>query len=295
MAVYPELVASLARDVADGQHPPGSPFPAVRVVARRHGSSHATAMRAFRELAAAGVIVTTERRVARVAPDGALAARRLLGGAAPFRLAGEDDPAVAIMADAAGGTLSCRGALGSFGGLAALAAGDADGALVALWHLSGAENEPYRALAGDDASCLPLLERQLGLVSAPGRDVRRIGDLAGLRVARQPVGAGARAVLDRLTRAARIELDAADPEVARLLDVGLAVASGSADAGVSVRPVAAVLGLSFAPLAWQAVAIVAGPAALPRLAPLLAALATVDVRERIEGLGGYRLAEDPAQ
>ena len=86
-------------------------------------------------------------------------------------------------------------------------------------------------------------------------------------------------------------LDASDPEVARNLDVALAVASGSADAGVASRSVADRFGLGFVSLAWEPVAIAVGGAALGGLDPLLRALRGAALRKRIEALGGYDLAD----
>ena len=180
---------------------------------------------------------------------------------------------------------------GSGAGLAALQAGSADGATLHLWHASGAYNAPYARGAVADARLVHLWSRESGLLVAPGnpRRVRRAADLGGLRVARRPVGTGARSLLDRVTGEAGIVLDASDPEVPRNLDVALAVGSGSADAGVASRSVADRFGLGFVSLAWEPVAIAVGGHALGGLDPLLRALRSAAVRKRIEALGGYDL------
>src|SRR5689334_7615012 len=175
MAGYTELARSLAEEIAAGGIGEGDPLPALRPLASARGASQATALRAYRELAAAGVITTEERRIGKVAPGGALAAARYLRGGGTFRLAGSDDPALQL--------------------------GAADGAVLHLWHAGGTYNAPYARAVADDARLVRLWSREAGLVVAPQnpRRVRRAADLAGLRVARRPVGTGARSLLDRVT------------------------------------------------------------------------------------------------
>jgi len=138
------------------------------------------------------------------------------------------------------------------------------GATVHLWHVSGAYNAPYARGVVADARLVRLWSREAGLLVAPGnpRRVRRAADLGGLRVARRPVGTGARSLLDRVTGEAGIVLDASDPEVPRNLDIALAVASGTADAGIAARSVADRFGLGFVSLAWEPVDIAVGGEAL---------------------------------
>jgi molybdate-binding protein len=293
MAGYTELARSLAEEIAAGGIGEGDRLPALRPLASTRGASQATALRAYRELAAAGVITTEERRIGKVAPGGALAAARYLRGGGTFRLAGSDDPALLLLVQEAPAEVDLASTDGSAAGLAALQQGDADGAVLHLWHAGGAYNAPYAQAVVDDARLVRLWSREAGLAVAPQnpRRVRRAADLAGLRVARRPVGTGARSLLDRVTGDAGIVLDASDPEVPRNLDVALAVASGSADAGVTSRAVAERFGLGFVPLQWEPVDVAVGGAAVSGLQPLLKALRRAEVRRRIEALGGYDLAE----
>ena len=166
-----------------------------------------------------------------------------------------------------------------------------------LWHASGTYNAPYARGVVADARLVRLWSREAGLLVAPGnpRRVRRAADLGGLRVARRPVGTGARSLLDRVTGEAGIVLDASDPEVPRNLDVALAVASGSADAGVAARAVADRFGLGFVPLAREPVDIAVGGAAVGGLDPLLRALRSAAVRTADRGARRLRPGRTPAQ
>ena len=292
MTSYGELARTIAEEIAAGQVGEGHELPALRTLARDRGASQATALRAYRELAEAGVITTEERRVGRVAPGGALAAARFLRGGGIFRLAGSDDPALLLLLGETPTTVELVADDGSGAGLAALQADIADGAALHLWHASGAYNAPYARGVVADARLVHLWSREAGLLVAPGnpRRVRRAADLGGLRVARRPVGTGARSLLDRVTGEAGIVLDASDPEVPRNLDVALAVASGSADAGVAValggRPLRPRRSSRW-PGSRSAIAV--GGDALGGLDPLLRALRSAAVRKRIEALGGYDL------
>ncbi len=168
----------------------------------------------------------------------------------------------------------------------------ADGAVLHLWHTSGAYNAPYARGVVADARLVRLWSREAGLLVAPGnpRRVRRAADLGGLRVARRPVGTGARSLLDRVTGEAGIVLDASDPEVPRNLDVALAVAQRLgrrrrrvARGGRPVRPRRS--------SRWPGNRS-RSPSAARRssgLDPLLRALRSAAVRKRIEALGGYDL------
>src|SRR3954451_8455631 len=163
MAGYGELARSIAEEIAGGAIAEGAPLPALRTLSRDRGASQATALRAYRELAEAGVITTEERRIGKVAPGGALAAARFLRGGGMFRLAGSDDPAILLLldeaaaevvlvsADGSGGGVAADApaggvlvpADGSAAGLAALQRPPADGAVLHLWHVGGGYNAPY--------------------------------------------------------------------------------------------------------------------------------------------------------
>ena len=295
MASYQEVAREIATQIATGERPEGEPMPALRSVAEARGASQATVLRAYRELAERGVIVTEARRLGHVAPGGALAAKRFLQAGAIFRLAGSDDPALHLLVREVSATVTIVSSSGSFGGLGALDDGSADGAAMHLWHPSGEYNAPYARglLTARDPLLVHLWQREQGLVVAPGnpRRIRGIGDLGGLRVARRPLGTGTRALLERLARDASIELDVSDPEVRSHLDVALAVATGSADAGLALRGVADRFGLAFVSIRWEPFEVALAAAALGGLEPLLRALRDPALRARIGALGGYDLAD----
>jgi molybdate-binding protein len=282
--------------VAAGAHPPGRVLPSARSLAEDEGVSQATVLRAYRELARAGVIVTQPRRAPRIAPQGELAARRLLREGAIFRLAGSDDPALALLLSGVGEAIARVGARASFAGLQALWEQSADGAALHLWHRSGAYNEPYaRHLSRSRRPLLVhLWRREQGLIVPPGnpRQIAAANDLRALRVARRPVGTGTRALLDRLIQREGRDPDGLPgPTVRTHLDVAIAVASGQADAGLGLRGPAEGLGLEFVPLAWEPFEIATGEEQLGGLEPLLAMLRDPARAAAIAALGGYDLGD----
>lgn len=97
MARYVDICERLLAAIAAGEHPPGSPLPSVRELARREATAPATAARAYAALADAGAIVTHPRRAARVAPDGPARARRALRGGRVLVVAGSDDPLLDLL------------------------------------------------------------------------------------------------------------------------------------------------------------------------------------------------------
>ena len=174
----------------------------MRRLAADEQSSPATVQRAYAALARAGVVILAERRGARVAPGGELAARRLLRAGATFRLAGSDDPALALLLAEVGDEIMMVGASGSFRGLTALWRNDADGAALHLRHRDGAYNAPFaRALlAGREPVLVHLWQREQGLIVPPGNPLG-LHDAAALqhvRVAQRPRGTGTRTLMDRL-------------------------------------------------------------------------------------------------
>lgn len=295
MSRIDELTRKLAERVVDERLAPGSALPSVRALAGAEGSSPATAQRAYSELARAGVVVLTARRSARVAPGGELAARRLLRAGAAFRLAGSDDPALALVLAEVGDAIVVAGASGSFRGLTALWRGAADGAALHLRHRDGSYNAPFaRALLADrDPVVVHLWQREQGLIVAPGNPLglRDAAALAGVRVARRPRGTGTRTLLDRLMLEAGGSPDALlGPEVDLHLDVAVAVATGEAEAGLGLRSAALTFALDYVPLVSEPFEIVTTREQTGGLAPLLDALARPAVRARVEALGGYDLA-----
>jgi molybdate-binding protein len=294
MARYLDLIATLAERIADGELAAGAALPSVRDLAASEQTTASTVSRAYHELAAAGVILIEPRRSGRVAPHGALAARAVLRGRDPFRLAGSDDPALSLLMAGSPGAVTPVGASGSFRGLAALWGGRADGAALHLRHRSGEYNAPFArgVLAGREPVLIHLWRREQGLIVPAGnpRGVDEIGDLATLRVARRPTGTGTRTLLDRLLLEAGVDPDSIGGPVVELhLEVALAVATGEADAGLGLRSAAAPLGLDFLPLEWEPFQVATTRAEAGGVQPLLHELADPDVAARITSLGGYDL------
>ena len=292
MSRHDDLTRKLARRVLEDDLAPGSPLPSVRRLAADEGSSPATVQRAYAALARAGVVVLAERRGARVAPSGELAARRLLRSGAAFRLAGSDDPALALLLAEVGDEIVMVGASGSFRGLTALWRNDADGAALHLRHRDGTYNAPFaRALlAGREPVLVHLWQREQGLIVAPGNPLalRDAAALQHIRVAQRPRGTGTRTLLDRLLLDAGADPAAVrGPEVELHLDVAVAVATGEADAGLGLRSAALPFGLDFVPLVNEPFEIATTRSQSGGLQPLLNALVRPDVRSRLHDLGGY--------
>ena len=292
MSRYVDIADGLLQAIADGELRPGAALPSVRALARREGTTPATAGRAYAELARAGAIVRAPRRIARVAPDGAARARARLTGTRPLRLAGSDDPLLDLLVASAAGHVERAAPSGSFGGLTALWRGQADAATLHLWHSRG-YNAPYvaRILAGREPVLVHLWRREQGIVVPPGnpRGIGTIDDLTRVTTALRAPGTGTRALVDRLLREQRLPSDSVrGPELGGHLDVALAVAAGLADAGVAVRAAATTLGLGFVSLAWEPFALALPAVEVGRADALVSGLADVD--RPASTMGGYDLA-----
>jgi molybdate-binding protein len=289
---YREICADIAGRISAGELRAGDELPGVRDLAQRWNTTASTVSRAQRRLADADVIVLADRRRARVAPEGVLAARRFLHAELVFTLAGSDDPALDVVTRGLGGAVVRVAGEGSFAGLRAVRQGHADGAAIHLLHHTGTYNAPFARglLHGLSPHLIHLWRREQGLIVPPGNPtpITTVGDLADLRVVKRRPGTGTRVLLDRLLIAAGHDPDRLrGPDVSSHLDVALAVATGSVDAGLGVRSVASDLGLDFIPLTWEDYDIVLGGAALDAAAPLIAALRTPALRAEITNLGGY--------
>ncbi len=289
---YLDVSSDIARQVQSGELAAGSELLSVRALADERGTTPSTISRAYRHLAQAGVITLGERRRASIAPDGLIAAKRLLGTEQVFRLAGSDDPALDLVLRRAGRSVVAVGTRGSFQGLTALWRGSADGAAIHLLHHSGTYNAPFAQalLRGREPTLIHLWRREQGLLVPPGnpRRIKTAKDLANLRVAKREFGAGTRVLLDRMLDDAGIAPHlVAGPEADSHLEVALAVASGVADAGLGVRAAAAALALEFVPLVWEQYDVVLSGESLAGAGPLIDTLRDPAVRSSILELGGY--------
>ena len=294
VARFAALVEELERAVVAGELPPGAALPSVRALARERGLAPGTVARAYTELTRAGVITTSPRRTARVAPDGPARARRRLSGGRPMLLAGSDDPLLDLLLAGTPDGVERTGARGSFAGLSALWRGSVDAAALHLPVPGGEYNAPFaaRVLSGRAPRLVRLWRREQGLIVVPGNAARVTGvaDLPRVVTALRRPGTGTRVLTERLVRAAGVDpADVRGPELDSHLDVAVAVASGVADAGVSVRAAASALDLDFIPLAWEPFDLAVPAESLPRVEPLLAALAGPTVARRAAELGGYDL------
>ncbi len=293
MTRYLEIASDLARRIRAGDLAAGAELPAVRAYATELGATSSTIVRAYRHLADADVITVADRRRARVAQDGALAAARFLDADRVFRLAGSDDPALQILLDCTAPAVVPVGSRGSFHALRALARGDADGAAIHLRHHTGVYNGPFaRALLrGKDPHLLHLWRREQGLLVRHG-GVASVADLSGKLVARREPGAGTRVLLEQLLIGAGIDPHTVHgPELDSHLETGLAVAAGIADAAMGLRATATDLGLDFVPLTWESYDIVLSGAVLAAARPLLSALRDRETRTAMASLDGYDLTE----
>jgi excisionase family DNA binding protein len=218
-------------------------------------------------------------------------------------LAGSDDPALELLTDAlygeAGAPVLFTAALGSVGGLQALADGRAD---VACAHLVDPASGEYnlsqvpRYLPGRPAVVVNLFQRELGLVVWTGnpRKLRTIADLGrrGLRFVNRQPGSGTRAFTDEALAAAGVETGAVlgyRDEVSTHWAVGLRVLRGEADAGVASHAVATVLSLGFVPLTRERFDLVVPKDTFfrPPIQALLEAIRSERFRRGLERLGGY--------
>jgi molybdate-binding protein len=292
MTRYLDIARELAARIISGELAPGVELPSIRELAQQHQTTASTISRGYRHLADAGVIAQHDRRRARIAPNGTLAAKRLLTAGREFRLAGSDDPALDVVLRQAGRAVQTVGTRGSFQGLTALWRGSADGAAIHLLHQSGVYNAPYAAalLRGREPTLIHLWRREQGLLVPPGNpsQITAVSDLRNLRVAKREFGAGTRVLLDRLLQDAGIAPHSVPgPETASHLEVALAVASGIAETGVGVRAAATALDLDFVSLTWEHYDIALPGEALGAAEPLITALRSPAVRHSIGQLGGY--------
>ena len=295
MTRYLQVSSDIAERVAAGMLTGGDELPSIRQAAHRYDTTATTIARAWRHLADAGVIEVYDRRGARVAAGGDVAARRLLGGHPALRLAGSDDPGLDVALRRAGTSVIISGPRGSFHGLTRIWRGTADAAAIHLRHRSRHANSPFARslLRGRRPAIIHLWRREQGLLVPPDNPGRISGpaDLRGLRIARRPFGTGTRVLLDRLLADAGIPpASITGPDAASHLEVAMAIAVGHADAGLGARAAATALDLTFIPVTWEDFDIVLSSDALRAAEPLITAVRDPHVQSSVNSLGGYDLS-----
>ncbi len=184
-------------------------------------------------------------------------------------------------------------ALGSLGGLQAARRGECDVAPLHLLHAeTGTWNRPFLS---EDLELVEGWRRVQGIVHRPGdarfegRSVEEaigiaLADRDCLMVNRNP-GAGTRILLDRLLAGRKPEGYWNQPRSHAA--VCTAIAQGRADWGMAIEAAATPLGLAFIPFADEHYdfAIPRARRATPAVAAFLAALASIEVRRRLDAMG----------
>jgi molybdopterin molybdotransferase/putative molybdopterin biosynthesis protein len=192
--------------------------------------------------------------------------------------------------------------VGSLGGLLALQRGETH---LAGTHLldpeTGAYNIPdiKRTIPKVPVVLVHLAQREQGILVARGnpKSLRGLKDLArpGVRFVNRQVGSGTRVLLDYELK--RIGIDPAsirgyEREEFTHMAVGVAVASGLADAGLGVRAAANALGLDFLPVAAEQYDLLFHRSFLES-APgqrLMEILSSASLRRAVTAIGGYDTA-----
>src|SRR6267142_51316 len=213
------------------------------------------------------------------------------------------DPGLAVLAgrfaDRWPGQRLCWVGASSDAALTALARGHAHVAGAHLFDEQAREfNVPFvrRTLAGRAMVVVTFAHLEEGFALAPGnpRHIKRPEDIArpGVRFVNREPGAGARRLLDRLLRKARVPASAVkgyDRLLGGHLQVAQAVAMGTADAGVVARSAAVAYGLDFVPLSEERFDLVFPKewSTDPRAARMVETLEGRAFRRELGSLGGY--------
>ena len=179
-------------------------------------------------------------------------------------LAGSDDllfgQTLTLFHKKAYGMVAFFANLGSMGGLKCLRRGLCH---IGVCHLLQDDNREYNFdFAEKELDRLPVFvnfsKREQGILLKKGnpKNIQSIADLArpDIRIVNRPLGTGTRLLLDYEIAKSAVstsDINGYQIEVARHLDVGLAILAGQADAGPAIRPVAGLLDLDFLPLRWE--------------------------------------------
>ena len=156
--------------------------------------------------------------------------------------------------------LAVFGNLGSMGGIRMLMQGKCH---IATSHLLQSDGDDYNFEYMSVQNAPPPIvvnfcRRRQGLILAADNPngIIDTGDLAkaDVRIVNRKLGTGTRLLFDRALKTAGIhpdQIQGYETEVERHIDVGLAIAAGTADAGPGIQPVAELLGLPFLPWRWE--------------------------------------------
>jgi putative molybdopterin biosynthesis protein len=281
----------------------------VRLVAARVGERIvATPLRrgagAITSLARANAMVVVPRTVEGIAAATRVTARALRSRRAIERTllaVGSHDVAIDLLAGAlADRDLELVSAnVGSIGGLVALR----DAAThVAGTHAIDPRDGTYNVAAvrrygpRERVALVHFAQREQGLMVARGNPLglRGVADIAatGARFVNRQADAGTRMLLDLLLARDSVTASAiAGYERLEFTHTGVAalVADGSADCGLGIRAAAVALGLDFVPLANEPYELAVRASSLdePRIATLIATVASAGLRAEIDALPGY--------
>lgn len=198
--------------------------------------------------------------------------------------------------------LAVFGNLGSMGGIRALKQGLCQ---VATSHLLQNEGKGYNfEFVSEGFTPSPVVvnfcRRQQGLVVAKDnpKKIFQTSDLKGkgIRIINRKLGTGTRLLFDRELKKAQIQgarLHGYQNEVARHIDVGLAVLAGRADAGPCIQPIAELLGLDFIPWRWERydLLILKDRFFEPAVQNFLSLLHHKDFAKLADGFKGYDLSQ----
>ena len=193
--------------------------------------------------------------------------------------------------------------VGSLGGLLALQRGETH---IAGTHLldpaTGAYNIPdiQRAIPKVPAVLVHLAQREQGILVAQSnpQSIQSLKDLArrGVRFVNRQAGSGTRVLLDYELQKLRIDGSSVagyEREEFTHMAVGVAVASGLADAGLGVRAAANALSLDFIPVAYEEYDLIIGREFFEsaRGAQLLKIICSDGFKQAVDALGGYDTAK----
>jgi putative molybdopterin biosynthesis protein len=193
--------------------------------------------------------------------------------------------------------------VGSLGGLLALQRGETH---IAGTHLLDAATGVYnipdirRTIPNVPAELVHLAQREQGILVARGnpKSIQSLKDLTrkGVRFVNRQAGSGTRVLLDYELK--KLGIDSAtiagyEREEFTHMAVGVAIASGLADAGLGVRAAANALGLDFIPVANEEYDLIIrrGFFASERGVQLLRVICSDGFKRAVDALGGYDTAK----